>query len=170
MCFSDLVRAYKALQKERDALQTGLSALSSTAQAHPEPPDSDRPTSSDIGEKSKSNSEFSEKKSLEEENVDSDKQSGCREDQKSKEHEGSTQPVSQAVPNKKLDEHDSEVQKKIQSLSVALSEMTAEKERLHKNFMMERKKMNEEKEKVRNYLLQLFLSYLNCAQILLQDS
>jgi len=141
------VRAYKALQKERDALQTGLSALSSQGDKSDKLLSSPAQGDASIKEGTsytKSESEPTDK--LPSNQRGSDTESLC------------SQESSQDDTKSSSDGQILLLQTKLQNLTLALTQMTSEKERLNKNFMLERKKLNEEKEKVSGEALVNYLS------------
>lgn len=187
---TDVVRAYKSLQKERDALQTGLSALSAVGTntaATPTVPSSKtlRTTSTktnveqnvkrleyvhsdniDCFPSSASSSSLasstqcdnqSETSAFEQEiSLEPTEDIKCKqfpefgdtaelneETLQSTELKGVTASCVESEP-----EHIQNLQKQLKSVTIAMTGLTSEKENLKRSFMVERKKMADEKRKV----------------------
>ncbi|KAF2358460.1 GRIP domain [Trinorchestia longiramus] len=134
----DVVRAYKALLKERDALQTGLNALKAASSAR-----------STEGLPSSSAESCITAASGRENAVVSPGDTGnARLDEASEEEADAASTV--ASEDGKISEEDVKLQ-----LSTALSEMSTEKDRLQKSFLLERKSFSIEKEKLQEEVKKL---------------
>ena len=156
-----MIRAYKTLQKERDALQTGLSALSAASASEDSVNNENLDNSAQLPE---SNLEINDDTNTVSREVQYSHESGSETCMNKKESNSevsrSTECADSKTSRRKVENHDLSSNKKpptlptidghkqLQSLTLALTDVTKEKEHMQKNFMLERKQMIEEKEKV----------------------